>query len=127
MEAWNDFYTMTAAVTTPDGYDCTIWLHGDHAIYRAHFPDEPITPGACVVRIAEEALGRCLGRAVTTTRLSEAKFLAVVRPDAVGDLTLTFTRLSYDDNGGRVRAALRDASQTYARLAFDFKFDDYDQ
>ncbi len=34
--------------------DFTISLNQDHIIYQAHFPNNPITPGVCIIQIAQE-------------------------------------------------------------------------
>lgn len=39
----------------------TIKLNAEHFIYAAHFPGEPITPGVCIMQIAQELLERHLG------------------------------------------------------------------
>ncbi len=46
-------------------------------VYRAHFPDFPITPGVCLVRMAMELMGKQL------TGAKDIKFLTPVFPDSV--------------------------------------------
>ena len=52
----------------------TIQFEPSHPIYAAHFPNNPITPGACLVRIAEELVG---GNMVSICNL---KFMRPVLP-----------------------------------------------
>ena len=39
----------------------TIRLNPEHIIYKAHFPNYPITPGVCIIRIIRELLELKLG------------------------------------------------------------------
>ncbi len=52
-----------------------IRLCGEGEIYKAHFPNKPITPGACLVQIAEELIGAPI------TQIAHLKFLQTVPPD----------------------------------------------
>ena len=52
----------------------TIQFNPSHPIYASHFPDNPITPGACLVRIAEELVGGCM------LSITNLKFMRPVLP-----------------------------------------------
>ena len=58
-----------------------IRLNPEHAIYKAHFPELPITPGVILVRIGVELLGRMLGRKVRLVGAPNIKFTAPVYPE----------------------------------------------
>lgn len=66
----NDFYHIVARTEK----SVTIQLEPSHPIYAAHFPDNPITPGACLVRIAEELVGGCM------LSITNLKFMRPVLP-----------------------------------------------
>ncbi|MBO4427119.1 MAG: hypothetical protein J5771_01355 [Bacteroidales bacterium] len=58
-----------------------IRLNPDHTIYKAHFPELPITPGVILVRIGVELLGDLLGRKVRLVGAPNVKFTAPVYPE----------------------------------------------
>lgn len=58
-------------------------LQAEHPIYLGHFFGMPITPGACLVEIAEEIIGRPI------TQIKGLKFLQTVPPTA--ELLYTFS------------------------------------
>ncbi len=58
-----------------EGGRVEIRLCGEGEIYKAHFPEKPITPGACLVQIAEELIGAPI------TQITHLKFLQTVPPD----------------------------------------------
>lgn len=61
-----------------DAGTATVRLLGQSPLYRAHFPDFPVTPGAALVQIAMELMGCRLQEA------REIKFLVPVLPSADG-------------------------------------------
>lgn len=58
-----------------------IRLNPEHTIYKAHFPELPITPGVILVRIGVELLGLMLGRKVRMVGAPNIKFTAPVYPE----------------------------------------------
>lgn len=66
----NNFYHIIARAEK----SVTIQLEPSHPIYASHFPDNPITPGACLVRIAEELVGGCM------LSITNLKFMRPVLP-----------------------------------------------
>lgn len=60
-----------------------VGINGEHPIYLGHFFGNPITPGACLVEIAEELIGRPI------TQIKGLKFLNTVPPTA--ELVYTFS------------------------------------
>lgn len=56
-------------------------LHPESAIYAAHFPGYPITPGVVLVRIAVELLSELQGRTLDVKSVKNIKFVSPVIPD----------------------------------------------
>ena len=55
-------------------------LNPEHIIYKAHFPEQPITPGVIIVRMAVELLSESLGRRVRLVAAPNIKFSAPLFP-----------------------------------------------
>lgn len=66
----DNFYT----ILEQNDNNFIIEFNAAHPIYAAHFPSSPITPGACLVKIAEELIGKKI------TRISNLKFSKTVMP-----------------------------------------------
>lgn len=82
----------------------TIQFNASHPIYAAHFPDSPITPGACLVKIAEEVIGKRI------TRISNLKFSKTVLPSNV----VTFSFEAKHPN--KYRITISDLDSLYAQF-----------
>ena len=55
-------------------------LDSEHFIYKAHFPNEPVTPGVCLLQIAKELTEELLGKRLYISSVKNVKFLSVVSP-----------------------------------------------
>lgn len=64
-------------------------LHPESALYAAHFPGYPITPGVVLVRMAVELLSGLQGRTLDVKSVKNIKFVSPVIPDG-DDLRLVF-------------------------------------
>lgn len=57
-----------------------IRLNPGHEIYKAHFPEQPITPGVIIVRMAMELLSDALGRKAHLVGAPNIKFSSPLFP-----------------------------------------------
>ena len=73
----------------------------DHPASQGHFPDNPIIPGAVVLRDALRAIEKQIGPLFARCQIRSAKFLHPVRPGDRIELECTST------DGGEVRFACR--------------------
>lgn len=94
----NELYTISNSNLNNGNAVFNIKLNPGHFIYKAHFPDEPITPGVCIIQIALELLELYLKRSLQISQVKNVKFLSVMSPKYVADITYTFTKVSLSDD-----------------------------
>lgn len=76
-----------------DQNEAYVELLRDCEIYKAHFPDMPITPGVCIIQMATELLEEKLGVKLALKEVVNAKFLAVINPNETNEITYQFKKL----------------------------------
>lgn len=77
--------------------EASVTLNHDSVIYKAHFPNHPVTPGVCVMQIAVELAAKALGMpGLWLTGAKNVKFLNVIEPS---DGTVVLYRLTVTRNG----------------------------
>lgn len=81
-------------------------LHGDSVIYRAHFPGHPVTPGVCLIRIAEELLSMLYATRLELRETVNAKFLTVLDPREQETVDFTFNKVEMSEDGHTVKAGV---------------------
>jgi len=57
-------------------------LDADSVIYKAHFPSKPVTPGVCLIQIAEELFSISKAEAFEIERVKNVKFVSLLDPIA---------------------------------------------
>lgn len=77
-----DFYKVEQIDKTGEGkYTATVFLNNDHAIFKGHFPDNPVTPGVCMMQIIKELTQDIVGSSLQLVSASNVKFMALINPD----------------------------------------------
>ena len=112
----DNFYTIDAL----QDMSVSLHTHASHPIYHGHFPQRPITPGACLVQIVEEVLSLLLHSPLQTVAIKQVKFTAVHTPDK--PLTILFapqTPMEYS-------IIIRDSDTIYAKMQATYLCTDSD-
>jgi 3-hydroxyacyl-[acyl-carrier-protein] dehydratase len=75
-----------------------IALARENEIFKAHFPNLPIVPGACLVQISKEFIEEKLQQKIQIIRFKNLKFLKTINPDEFPEITLTFSYQKNEEN-----------------------------
>jgi len=60
--------------------DFTLAMNPNHTIYCAHFPNNPITPGACIIQIAKDLFSFLRQTDYTIKKIKTVKFIHPIIP-----------------------------------------------
>lgn len=117
-------YTVVASTEEKQVADFQIRLNAEHTIFAAHFPGEPILPGACIVQMVAELATLWLGTGKQETlpivKMSNLKFLAVISPSDVLDLQVKLEVKSQEEGALKIAARVRDVERDYSKLVLTF-------
>ena len=94
----------------------TISLLPSCAIYAAHFPEMPITPGVCQIQIVKELLEDHLNKALTIQGVRNAKFVSVLSPENKS-IKVILSKIKLEGNQYKAHAVIADEQNTYAKLS----------
>lgn len=96
-------------------------IHPEWPIYKAHFPGHPITPGVCIVQMVQELLQLALNRDVILRKAKNVKYLAIISPEEVSDLTVSFTKIEEQEDGSlKVQAQVANGETVYTKMSATF-------
>ena len=121
MKLKNSLYTVTTVDKSEASITCAISLNSEHQIYKAHFPELPITPGVCIIQIGCELLNDALGKNMTLCEVANAKFLAVINPRDNYKIDYTFSKISTENGICKVTVTVHHNDVTFAKLSLRFK------
>jgi 3-hydroxyacyl-[acyl-carrier-protein] dehydratase len=84
-------------------FEVTITLDASHAIFKGHFPGQPVLPGVCLIEILKETLSEITGAPRKLLKAETIKYLKIVDPRADNHLKFTID-VSVQDKQFRVNA-----------------------
>lgn len=121
MKLKNSLYTIERIATdgTTVGYE--LLLRADHAIYQAHFPNEPVTPGVCILQILRELLEEHTGRHYEVAKVKNVKFLSILSPVDTPRVTFVIDKMSHDATTGacKVQAHVETKEQMISKISME--------
>lgn len=117
MKLNNTLYTVTATEPTAKGTDCHIRLNPECVIYKAHFPEQPVTPGVCIVGIAHELAEAVMQRPLEVRLVKNVKFLSVISPLEVQDIVYSLSCKDDADGTLKLQATVSAGDNTYAKMS----------
>lgn len=112
------FFTILSSKESGNGFEPLIRLEPDNVIFKAHFPDYPITPGAVQIRVATELLESHLGTSLTLRTVSDLKFMEPLYPGA--EVEYSFTGLDEADGCVKVELSVRSGEKVYSRMSLEY-------
>jgi len=97
-------------------------LHPEWPIYKAHFPGHPITPGVCIVQMVQELLQELVQRDLCLIEAKNVKYVAIVSPEEITELTVTFSKIEEQPEGRlKVQAQVASGETLCTKLSVTFK------
>lgn len=89
-----DFYTIVSFVSMGERVEAQIHLHAHHPIFDGHFPNNPVTPGVCMIQIFKELAEKAIGNPLNIQNCKNVKFTALINPFTHPDLQITLSLVS---------------------------------
>ncbi len=76
----NRLYTIDNKESETNTVKYTILQNQDNEIFKAHFPGNPITPGACLIEIGKELCEDYFGEKLSIKTIKSVKFMNLITP-----------------------------------------------
>lgn len=99
----NDFFSVVSKEITEGGFETKIKFNSGHFIYKAHFPENPITPGVCILQIAKELVEEHAGKKLFMTEAKNIKYLQVLDPISRPEV---FFKIKMTEDEGIIHAGI---------------------
>ena len=119
----NSLYTIADKRMEGSGIFYQILLDKNHFIYKAHFPNEPITPGVCIIQIAKELLEDYLHEEYEISHVKNIKFLSVLSPLSTPSVAYVFDKVTFlpETNECKTQVQVQQDNVLFAKLSIIFK------
>jgi len=113
----DNLYKIQDTEETPEGVLYRITLNKQSPIYQAHFPQMPITPGACIIQMVEELLADHVKMNLQISSVKNAKFLSMLVPtDDI--IMIRFSSITHEDDKVKAQSVVIGESDVlYAKIS----------
>jgi 3-hydroxyacyl-[acyl-carrier-protein] dehydratase len=93
-------------------------IDADSDIFKGHFPDQPVVPGACMLQTVKEILEDTFKGSLRMVKADNIKFLNMVTPDTLGlELKISYQLL---EDTIKVTAELASELSVFMKLQVGF-------
>ncbi len=97
-----------------------IKLHKEHAVFKGHFPGNPVMPGVCMIQMVKELTERATGKELFLSVASNIKFMAIINPEKNDTIRLTLA-ISEDEELIKVKNTVSFEDTMALKLSASFK------
>ncbi len=97
-------------------------LNPENEIYKAHFPGNPITPGACIIQISKELAETVIGSSSHISILKNVKFMNVISPIESRRIDISIS-LTVTSEGYAIKSIISYESVIYIKLSMELSAD----
>lgn len=75
------FYSVKEFNFTDNQIKSIIELNPEHDVFKGHFPNNPVTPGVCMLQILKELTEQATNTNLFIKECSNVKFMALINPE----------------------------------------------
>lgn len=101
---FQDFYSLRSMEQLDaQNYRAYILLNKYHDIFLGHFPDQPVTPGVCMMQIIKELTESLVESKLFMSKSSNVKFMALINPQQHSELKLDLEIVTTEENEVKVK------------------------
>lgn len=101
------FYTLQSFQYEQNAISAQILLHKEHPIFEGHFPNNPVTPGVCMLQIIKELTQKATGNQLFLQQCSQVKFMALINPETHAVLHIDIAVSALDDFSYKIKSSTR--------------------
>ena len=123
MNFLDDLFILDSINETENGFTALLHCNPEHLIYQAHFPGNPITPGACLLQAVGEVLQRKLGRPLYLKSSKNIKYLNVLVPAQDKEVHFTFSNFTETETECKAQVVIADEVSVYTKMSLTFSYE----
>jgi len=120
MKLKDNFFKIKNFIKTEAGFDFMIELNPEHFIYQAHFPENPITPGVCMIQIIKELLIEISHCNLFLKKIYNVKFLNIINPLRNKEVIFSISFLMKEKDTYKVNVIVYQNDTRFAKLSMWF-------
>lgn len=113
----DNLFSIVSESITDNQSDFTIRLNGHHPIYSGHFPDDPITPGVCIIQMAVDLFSHGMQQEYHLLKAKNVKLIQIIRPKEHPEVHYRLTWEKTEDGPFAVKVLVDDGPVTFSKMS----------
>jgi 3-hydroxyacyl-[acyl-carrier-protein] dehydratase len=113
-----NLYSIVSQNILENRADFRIKLNAEHFIYKAHFPNNPITPGVCLIQMVAELFGVAKNADFIIKTLKNVKFTAPISPLEFSEIGVAVD-FSENENFYQIKAVIKENETVFAKISMN--------
>ena len=115
---------ITQSITeTEDGFEAIVRCNPNHDVYKAHFPGNPITPGACMLQEAGVLMQEKKGRPLFLKMAKNIKYLSLLIPAEGKEVKFIFSRVVENETECKTQVVIADEDNVYTKMSLTYSYE----
>ena len=123
MNFLDNLFILQNTEETETGFSARLCCDPEHPVYKAHFPGNPITPGACLLKTAGEVLQQKMGRPLYLKSSKIIKYLNILIPKEGKEVRFGFSNFTETDNGCKAQLVIADDTSVYSKMSLTYSYE----
>lgn len=112
----NSLYNIISLEHKPGLIIASIELNENHEIFQAHFPGQPVLPGACMLQMVKEILQKELHVSIQLKNAAVMKFLEMITPQENKTLQIHINYQQEAETYFHINAFIKSDEKTYFKF-----------
>ena len=123
MDFLDNLFIIQSTEKTESGFSAKLLCNPSHPVYLAHFPGNPITPGACLLKTAGEVLQQKTGRPLYLKSSKNIKYLSLLVPEEGKEVQFEFSGFTEIENGCKAQVVIADETTVYTKMSLTYSYE----
>ena len=123
MKLLNDFFSIEKYCESGTDFIYTIRLDASHFIFFAHFPNKPVTPGVCILQIAQEMLEHRMCRKLDLVQVNNIKYMHIISPLETPEIDYRFSSVVVEEDCCKAKVIVEKNDQTFVKISVTYKYE----
>ena len=123
MNFLDNLFLIQSITDTDDGFEALVRCNPEHPVYQAHFPGNPITPGACLLQTAGALMQQKMGRPLFLKASKNIKYLSILIPVEGKEVKFGFSHVAEGETECKAQVVIADESTVYTKMSLTFSYE----
>lgn len=123
MNFLDNLFVTQSITETENGFEAVVHCNPGHPVYKAHFPGNPITPGACLLQTADVLMQQKMGRPLFLKASKNIKYLSILVPEEGKEVKYRFTNVTENETECKAQIVIADENTVYTKMSLTFSYE----